>query len=109
MSVAGTTYNVVAGWTAAIDIDLKDDGATPSGTLGGTVELILKNSAGTQLPFTGDVTIQDATNWRVRVSPDAGDFVAGIYRGRIKVTDATGKVAYFPNGAWDVWICNTEA
>ena len=105
----GTTYNIVAGWTADIDIDLKDDGATPSGTLGGTVELILKNADGTQLPFTGDVSIQDATNWRVRVSPDAGDFVVGIYRGRIKVTDTSNKVAYFPNGHWDRWIVHSEA
>src|SRR3990167_8123075 len=97
MSVAGTTYNVVAGWTAAIDIDLKDDGATPSGTLGGTVELVLKNAAGTSVDFSGDVAIQDATNWRIRISPDAADFVVGIYRGRIKVTDTGGKVAYFPN------------
>ena len=104
-----TTHQVVAGQTSVYDIDLKDDGVTPSGTLGGTVELIIKNSAGTQLAFTGDVSIQDATNWRVRLSPDAGDFVEGIYRGRVKVTDSGGKIAYFPSAAWDVWIIHAEA
>lgn len=106
----GTVYNVVVGWTSPIDIDLKDDGATPSGTLGGTVTLILKDASGNSVDFTGNVTIQDATNWRVRVSPDSGDFsTAGVYRGRIKVTDGSGKVAYFPNSFWDRWIVHSEA
>ena len=104
-----TTHEVVAGQTSVYDIDLKDDGATPSGTLEGTVELIIKNASGTQLAFTGDVTIQDAANWRIRLSPDAGDFVAGIYRGRVKVTDDDGKVAYFPSAKFDIWIVHPEA
>lgn len=109
MSTPGTTYDVVAGTTSPIDIDLLDDGQTPSGTLGGTIELILKNAAGTQIDFTGDVSIQSASGWRVRISPDAADFVQGIYRGRIKITDDNGKIAYFPNGRWDVWVCHAEA
>lgn len=104
-----TTHEVVAGQTSNYDIDLKDDGATPSGTLAGTVELIIKNSDGTQLAFTGDVSIQDATNWRIRLAPDAGDFVEGIYRGRVKVTDDNGKIAYFPNSHWDIWVVHPEA
>ena len=103
-----TTHEVVAGQTSVYDIDLKDDDATPSGTLAGTVELIIKNQAGTQLAFTGDVTIQNAATWRVRLSPDAGDFVAGIYRGRVKVTDDDGKIAYFPSAKYDVWIVHPE-
>ena len=108
MASTTTTYHVVEGWTSPIDIDLRDDGAIPSGTLAGTIELILKDSSGTQLPFTGDVSIQDATNWRVRVNPDAADFVAGIYRGRVKVTDGTGKIAFFPNSEPDIWVVRTE-
>src|SRR3990167_9264627 len=104
-----TVHEVVAGQTSNYDIDLQDDGATPSGTLTGTVELIIKNSAGTQLAFTGDVSITDATNWRIRLAPDAGDFVEGVYRGRVKVTDDNGKIAYFPSGSWDKWIVYAEA
>ena len=105
-----TTHHVVVGQTSAYDIDLKDDGVTPSGTLGGTVALVLKNEAGTQIALTGNVTIQDAVNWRIRVSPDAADFgTAGIYRGRVKVTDSGGRVAYFPNSEWDKWIIYREA
>src|SRR3954464_7762328 len=101
MAVEGTTFEVVVGWTAPIDIDLKDDGSVPSGTLAGTVTLIMKNSYGTAIDFSGDVSIQDATNWRVRVNPGAADFTAaGVYRARVKVTDSGGKVAYFPNGPW---------
>lgn len=104
-----TTHEVVAGQTSNYDIDLKDDGATPSGTLTGTVTWIIKNAAGTQITMTGNVSIQDATNWRVRVQPDAADFVEGIYRCRIKVTDDNGKVAYFPSGSWDRLIVHAEA
>lgn len=104
-----STHNVVAGQTSNYDIDLKDDGATPSGTLSGTVALIIKNADGTQIPLTGNVSIQDAANWRIRVAPDATDFVAGVYRGRVKVTDDTGKIAYFPNSTYDVWIVHPEA
>lgn len=101
----GTTYDIVVGWTSPIDIDLKDNGDTPEGTLGGDVALILKDSSGNQLDLTGNVTIQDSSLWRVRLTPDASDFaVEGIYRGRIKVTDANGRIAYFPNGIPDTWI-----
>ena len=106
---AGTVYEVVAGWTGNIDIDLRDDGAVPSGSLSGAaILLVLKDSSGVTLTFTGNCIVQDATNWRVRISPDAADFTAGTYRGRIKVTDSGGKVAYFPNGAYDTWVVHPE-
>ena len=103
-----TTHEVVAGQTSNYDIDLKDDGAVPSGTLAGTVELIIKNAAGTQLPFTGNVSILTAATWRIRVQPDSGDFVEGIYKGRVKITDDAGRVAYFPNSGADIWIVRKE-
>jgi hypothetical protein len=105
----GTSFHIVAGWTDDIDVDLKDDDAVPSGTLAGTVTLILKDAAGNQIDFTGDVAIQDAALWRVRVTPDAADFAEGIYYGRFKVTDSGGKIAYFPNGRYDRWIVHPEA
>lgn len=104
----GTVYELVEGWTSPIDVDLRDDGAIPSGTLGGTVTLALKDKDGNIINMTGNVTIQDATNWRVRVNPDASDFVQGTYRGRFKVTDSGGKISYFPNQHYDVWIVHPE-
>ena len=104
-----TTHEVVAGQTSNYDIDLKDDGATPSGTLSGTVTWIIKNSAGTQITMTGNVSIIDAAGWRIRVQPDASDFTEGVYRCRVKVTDDNSKVAFFPNSKWDILIVHPEA
>jgi hypothetical protein len=60
-------FNIIVGWTSPIDIDLKDDGATPSGTLAGTVTLVMQDKNGTAVTFTGNVAIQNATTWRVRM------------------------------------------
>ena len=76
---------------------------------GMSAELILKTADGTTLATTGDISIVDETNWRVRYSPDAADLVAGSYRGRFKVTDVDGKVVYFPSKVWDQWIVRAEA
>lgn len=102
-------YELVAGWTSPIDIDLLTKGATPSGTMSGmTAALLLQDGKGNSIDTSGDVTIADATNWIVRYSPDAADLVPGVYHGRIKVTDAGGAVAYFPSGEWDRWIIRSE-
>lgn len=100
-----TKYEYVAGWTGNIDVDLLDNGAVPDGNLAGaTVELVLESADGVALPLTDNTSILDATNWRIRVQPDAADFVVGTYRGRFKVTDIDSKVFYFPNSIWDSWI-----
>ena len=104
------TYDVVAGWTAPIDIDLLSRGASPSGTMVGmTAALILRDPAsGVTLDTTGDVTIPDTATWTVRYSPDAADLIPGVYRGRVKITDSGGLIAYFPSDEWDVWIIRGE-
>lgn len=103
-----TTHHLVAGQTSPYDIDLKDDGAVPSGVLGGTIELILETLDGTKLTLTGTVSIQDAANWRIRYSPASTDLIEGIYNGRIKVTDSGGKIAYFPNSNHDRYIVHGD-
>lgn len=104
------TYELVAGWTSPIDIDLLTKGQTPVGTMSGmTAALVLMDGRGVTIDTSGDVTIADATNWIVRYSPDATDLIPGIYRGRVKITDAGGAVAYFPSGEWDTWIVRSEA
>lgn len=100
---------VVAGWTGPLDFDLLADGVAPAAAMAGAVELILKKADGTALETTGDVAIIDSDNWRVRYSPDAGDLVEGVYRGRFKHTDNDSKVTYFPSGAWDEWKIRGEA
>lgn len=102
-------YEVVAGWTAAIDIDLLTKGATPSGTMSGmTVSLVLKDKFGVPINTAGDVSIQDSSNWIVRYVPDPTDLIVGTFFGRIKVTDAAGGIAYFPSSDPDIWIIRSE-
>ena len=104
------SYTIVAGWTSPIVISLLTKNATPSGTMAGmTAALILRDPlTGTTLDTSGDVTISDSTNWQVTYSPDAADLIAGIYRGRVKITDGSGLIAYFPSDDWDTWIVRTE-
>jgi len=104
-----TTYEITAGWTAPIDIDLLTKGALPSGTMSGmTAAIVLKDRSGNTIDTSGDVTIADSTNWVVRYTPDATDLVPGVYLGRVKVTDSSSQVAYFPSGEADVWIVRPE-
>ena len=104
------TYEIVAGWTGLIDINLLSQGAVPAGTMSGmTAALVLRDLAGNLLDTTGDVTVSDSTNWVVRYSPDATDLVPGVYHGRVKVTDSGGLVVYFPSGDFDTWIVRSES
>lgn len=100
-------YDIVAGWTAPLDIHLLADDETPSGTMTGmTAELILRDRHNREIDTEGDVTIPDTDEWTVRYTPGEDDLIPGEYRMRIKVTDNGGDVAYFPNGEWDtlkVW------
>lgn len=102
-----TLYEVVIGWTEPIDIDLLSKGATPTGSLSGTVALVLRDRHGTQIDTTGDVSIQDADDWVVRYTPDAADLTPGTYTGRVKVTSGSN-VSYFPSGEPDKWIVRHE-
>ena len=105
MAVTGTTYDVVVGWTAAIDVDLRNDGQIPSSNLVGTVAFVLWDASGNPLTFAGTISILDAVNWRIRILPGVGDFnTSGVFRARVSVTDVSGRVAFFPNAASDVWI-----
>lgn len=99
-----TTHEVVTGETGPYDFYLRDDGAIPSGTLTGTVSLVLVDQGGTQLELTGNLSIYDAANWIVRLLADASDLPAGVYSGRVKRMDTGGLVTYFPRGVWDAWV-----
>lgn len=101
-------YDITAGWTGPLDIRLLDDGETPAGTMAGmTAELVLRGTVGgVEVETAGDTSIQDSDAWVVRYAPDPLDLVPGDYHMRVKVTDAAGKVVFFPSGEWDklkVW------
>jgi hypothetical protein len=102
-------YEIVAGWTAPIDIELLTRGAAPTGTMAGmTVRLLLMSKTGDEIDTVGDVTIEDTDVWVVRYAPDPSDLHPGVYRMRIKVTDSGGKVVYFPSGDPDVLVVRPE-
>lgn len=104
------TYEITEGWTGPLDIDLLSQGDTPSGTMSGmSVTLVLKDVQGVAVDTSGDLAIQDSSEWIVRWSPDAADLTPGTYRLRVKVTDGSSKVSYFPSGLPDTLIVRPEA
>jgi hypothetical protein len=105
-----TLFEVVEGWTDPIVVNLLKAGETPSGTMVGmTASLVLRDNRGVLPDTAGDVTITDAVNWQVTYSPDAADLIEGTYRGRFKVVDGAGNVAYFPSAGWDIWYIRSVA
>lgn len=96
---------LVEGWTGVLDFILKADGVAVDLT-GMTVELLLYKADGTQVDTTSDLTVTDAAAGTVRYSPDGADLLASEtpHRSRFKVTDGSGKIVYFPNGAMDRWL-----
>lgn len=94
------------GWTQTLDpFTLKANGTALS-LSGMTVELIMKDVRENTVDTAGDLTVdpdQGANPGVVRYAPDAADFVAARspYSVHFKVTDGSGNVAFFPNGAPD--------
>ena len=97
--------DVTEGWTGGLEFQLLADGAVPAGSLPGTPDLILKDKTGIAIDTTGDVTVTEAAQWKVKYTPDAADFNASgsPYTARFKVTDAGSQIVFFPSGPADVW------
>lgn len=95
--------DVVEGWTGDLDYQLKADGVIVNLT-GMTVVLVLTDKDGTAVTTTGNITVFDAVNGKVRYRPDATDLVAAKspYTMHWKVTDGASRDVFFPNGAADV-------
>ena len=85
------------GHTAAIEYNLEHDGASFDAS-GMTPSLVLKDSDGTEVDVTGDCEWADDSISKIRYNPDAADLVEGTYTLHWKVTDANGKVAFYPQG-----------
>lgn len=99
------TYEIAAGWTAPVDIELLTHGAVPSGTMSGmSVAITMRERlTGTAVVNPGTIAVQDSANWVVQFTPAAG-MVSGDYYGRVKVTDVLGGIAYFPSDEPDLWM-----
>ena len=99
--------DIVEGWTQDLEFQLKSDGVAVdlTGILTANVTLILTNADGTSVTTTSDISISDATNGKVKYSPDAGDLLAvnSPLSARFKVIDADGKIVFFPSAAPDKW------
>lgn len=102
--------DIVEGWTGPIDMQLKVDGTSLVLSTGETVELILKRSDRETVSTTGEVVVVTATCGVIRYSPSVLDFVAkwSPYFARFKVTDATGKIVFFPNARPDTWSVHSQ-
>jgi hypothetical protein len=94
---------VTTGWTGPID-DLLVADSTPIDLTGLTVELVLVDRFGVAVDTSGKTQILNpATAGKVRFNPGANDLshTRSPYANHWKVTDAGGKVVFFPNDKAD--------
>ena len=99
------TYDIVVGTTNDIKFQLLDNGA-PIDLTGITVTLLLEDRTGTTVASPGTVSVTDATNGKVSLTPtNATVFVSanGPYYARWKLVDFTGKIGFVPSSTRDVW------
>lgn len=98
---------IVEGWTGELGpFTLKADGVAVDLT-GMTVALVLKDKDGAAVDTTGDTRVSGTpTSGKVYYAPGAADMTnaASPYTVHWSVTDAFGKVVFFPNGAADTIV-----
>lgn len=96
---------VVEGWTGALPFELQTDGSAFDYT-GLTVQIVLKDCHGQTVVDTssGLSSTGGTTGGQIAYAPSSGDFSASRtpYRVRFRVTDAQGKLVYFPNSSADL-------
>lgn len=98
---------IVEGWTGELGpFTLKADGVAVDLT-GMTVALILKDRSGAQVITTGDTRVDGTpSTGQVYYRPDADDMSNALspYTVHWQVTDGSGYVVFFPNGAADTIV-----
>jgi len=100
--------NLVEAETKPVDVTLYDGEGVNKVAINGTgltVTLYLRDRNGGLVNVTGEVAWLVAADGTVRYSPAAGDLKVerSPYAARFKVTDGSGKDAFYPNGPADVW------
>lgn len=105
--MAGAIYEFVHGWTEPVDMQLLRKGV-PENLVGKTVSIVATDKNG-NTPITGTVSVQDATNGIVRLTPSAGDFDAtkSPYRVWWRITNGFLQDAFAPSGEPDIWIIHS--
>jgi hypothetical protein len=90
---------VVEGETARLVLPLTEDGVALDGTGFTVTDLLITTAEGQPLDTTGDFGWVVEADGTVYYDPDATDFEAGHspYRVRVKLTDGTGKIRFYPN------------
>lgn len=99
-------YNIVEGTTSEITFQLLEDGS-PINLSNITVELLLADRTGTAIANPGTVTVIDAANGKVQLTPAGAsvfDSGSGPYHARWKLTAVSGKISYVPSGPRDIWM-----
>ena len=92
---------IVEGWTGRLSFQLTEDGVNLVGT-GLTVSALdIVGADGVPVTTTSDFGWITQLTGTVYYDPDADDLVASKspYRLRFQLTDGSGKVVWFPNGA----------
>jgi hypothetical protein len=89
----------VEGWSGPLDFELLNDGAAQDLTTM-TVTGQARNRLNALVDLSSDVTVITATDGKVRMTPDTGDFQSedSPYELRFKVVDAGLAVVFFPSG-----------
>ena len=104
--MSATYYDdYVEGWTAGIEYDLmhKNPATGAESTFdasGMSISILLKDKDNNTISFSGTVAWSDQSNSRAKFNPASGDFLRSKspYSLWWKVTDASSKVAYYPQG-----------
>ncbi len=101
--------NIREGWTERIKYALTINAGTILDLTGMTVALVGVDRASAALAFSGAVGIADAAGGVVYFDPAVTDLSASNspYRLRWKVTDTSGKIAYFPRTEPLTWAIET--
>jgi|SRR5439155_8746573 len=96
-------FETVTGWTGPLDFQLTA-ADVPVPLTGMTVDLILKDRRG--VAIAAATSVPDPVTGRVRYSPTPTDldYRRSPYTAHWKVTDASGKVVFFPGDEPDLWI-----
>ncbi len=98
-------YDIVEGSSNNVQFQLLDNGV-PIDLSSLTVTLLLEDRTGTVVSSPGTVTVTDAANGKVQLTPTSTSvFVAsnGPYYARWKLVDVFNKVAFVPTSTRDVW------
>lgn len=97
---------LVEGETREIVNQLLSNGVpVPGGIAGCTVALLLYDKTDRLITLAGTSGIKDAATSQVYFHPDPADFKAfrDPMKARWQLTDAGGKVSFFPNAGPDTW------